>query len=392
MKQDDSETALPEPDADVRQLSDQLAGLIRDDIANHDGWISFARYMELALYAPGFGYYVTGTRKFGEAGDFVTAPEISELFSGCLALQCQQVLQTLGSDHDGIIEFGAGSGVMAAGILKSLAVAGSPVRRYAIIEVSPALREQQRETLAREVPELLPGVHWLETLPDSFSGVVLANEVLDAMPVHRLSATPQGIRELGVSWQDGFVWALHDMQTSPLMAAAGQLELPTDNYTTELGLVAPAWVNTLGERLTAGAVLLLDYGYDRREYYRSDRMRGTLACHYRHRRHEDPFRLPGLQDITAHVDFTGIAEAADTAGLKVAGYTTQAHFLLALGITELLANLKVTNTVQQVQMAHAVKQLTLPGEMGELVKVMALTKKLDLALTGFSGRDLRSRL
>jgi SAM-dependent MidA family methyltransferase len=390
--QHDHNTGLPEPDADARRLSEQLVELIRDDIDKNSGWISFARYMELALYAPGFGYYATGTRKFGEAGDFVTAPEISELFPGCLARQCRQILQALGNGHDGIIEFGAGSGVMAAGILKLLAAAGEPPGQYTIIEISPALRERQRETLAQHVPELLPTVHWLAQLPGRFRGVMLANEVLDAMPVHRLRISPQGLQELGVTWQAGFEWALRDLP-APLVEAVATLPgLTADNYTTELSLAVPAWVSTVAESLDAGAVLLMDYGYDRREYYRPDRVQGTLACHYRHRRHEDPFLLPGLQDITAHVDFSSVAEAADAAGLMVAGYTTQAQFLLALGITELLANVKVTNTVRQIQMAHAVKQLTLPGEMGELVKAMALTKKLDLSLCGFSGKDLRSRL
>lgn len=381
---------LPAPDADAAAHSAQLAALIRDAIKTHGGRIDFAQFMQLALYAPGLGYYTAGAHKFGEAGDFVTAPEISPLFSQCVARQCQQVIEALGTAD--ILEFGAGSGVMAADILTELECLQALPGHYYILEISPELRARQRATLAQHVPQLLDRVQWLDTLPNSFTGVVLANEVLDAMPVHRVCINKGVLKEQFVSVEQGeFCWVADAPSTEGLEAQLPLSDLP-DGYCTEVNLAAPAWVASVSHMLVAGAILAIDYGYPRSEYYHPQRHAGTLLCHYRHRAHADPFVYPGLQDITAHVDFSAIAHAADSAGLEVAGFTTQAHFLMACGLDRVIANSGNGDLQAQMTLSQQIKRLTLPSEMGEVFKVLAVTRQLDIELRGFALQDFRHRL
>jgi SAM-dependent MidA family methyltransferase len=380
------------PDEEAQAHSEKLISRIRDEIDREGGSISFARYMDLALFAPGLGYYSAGSRKFGGEGDFVTAPEISSLFSRTLA---HQVAEVLGNVQGGkVLEVGAGSGVMAADMLAELEHIQCLPEAYLVLELSADLRERQRQLLADRVPHLLDRVQWLDELPTSgFRGVVVANELLDALPVHCFCLQEGDIRERYVTWQDGrFQWQTGEPETLQLkeriIALAGDLP---EGYQSEINLAAKGWLASIAQMLEAGVVLLLDYGFPRREFYHPQRMSGTLMCHYRHRAHDDPFVFPGLQDITAHVDFTAVAEAAVDADLTVNGYTSQGYFLLANGITGLAENL-TPDAKQQVVIANQVRTLTMPDEMGELFKVMALGKDYDAPLTGFSLHDARHKL
>lgn len=383
---------LPEPGPEARAHSRQLAGRIDRAIGEAGGCLPFDRFMALALYSPGLGYYSAGSRKFGEAGDFVTAPEISPLFSRTLARQVEEILRQVGGS---VLEFGAGSGVMAADILLELDALGSLPERYFILEVSGELRERQQATLQARAPALADRVQWLDALPESgFRGVILANEVLDAMPVARFRLTEEAPVELCVS-RDGEEFGWGTAAPGPRLAGelarlAPALDALPAGYESEVNLAAADWVQSLGGFLEAGAALIIDYGFPRREYYHPQRMGGTLMCHYRHRAHPDPLILPGLQDITAHVDFTAVAEAALGAGLSVAGFTNQANFLLANGLAELAG--QADDMRRQVELAGQIKKLTLPAEMGELFKVMALTRALGTPLRGFMLRDDRARL
>jgi len=391
---------LPLPDAIARAHSERLASLIRGEIEANGGRISFARYMELALYAPGLGYYSAGARKFGAAGDFVTAPEISPLFARCVARQCEEVLRALGQGN--ILEIGAGSGIMACDILRALEQQDCLPEHYYILEVSAELRERQYTTLQREIPTLLGRVSWLDALPLSgWRGVIVANELLDAMPVHRFQIEQNGVRELCVAGQESkFVWQSAALTDPALAVCIEAIEKDLSDhgaglapgYESEINLAATAWIHSIAAMLEAGLLLIVDYGYPRHEYYHAQRSNGTLMCHYRHRAHADPLILPGLQDITAHIDFTALADAADAAGLTVAGYTTQAAFLLACGIAELAVDLELEDARERVTRAQQIKKLTLPSEMGELFKVIALTRTIDMPLLGFNLQDLRGRL
>ncbi len=391
------ETTLPPPTSEALALSLQLSDLIRSRIAAAGGALSFASYMELSLYAPGLGYYSAGSHKFGPHGDFITAPETSPLFARCLARQCQQVLDTLGGGA--ILEFGAGSGVLAVELLLELERLDCLPTAYFILELSAELRARQQGLLAQRAAHLLHLIHWLETLPtERLRGVVIANEVLDAMPVQLFVHNAGTISERCVAW-DGqrFVW--RDVPADIPLAqavAALQEELPgplPDAYCSELNPALSGWMSALAERLEDGVILLIDYGYPRREYYAPERSAGTLMCHYRHRVHADPLILTGLQDITAHVDFSAVAAAGIAAGLVLAGYTTQAHFLLGSGLPELAAASDPRDLTAHLAMTDQIKALTLPGGMGERFKVLALAHGLDdLVLRGFALRDLRARL
>jgi len=384
---------LPAPSSEASAHSERLATLIREAITAAGGVIGFDRFMELALYAPGLGYYSAGSRKFGEAGDFVTAPELSSLFSHCLARQCSEILGGLGGGD--ILEFGAGSGVMAADILTELERLQRLPAHYYILELSADLRARQQETIQSKTPQLSERVVWLDGLPtDGFRGVVLANEVLDAMPVLRFRIRNGKPRELFVVLEgEGFALREGDPE-QPLHTALEkllqQIPLP-DDYESEINLRAEDWVRSLGDFLTEGVAILIDYGFPRSEFYHPQRSRGTLMCHYRHRAHDDALILPGLQDITAHVDFTAIAEAALEAGLAVRGYTTQADFLIANGLAESL-NEAQGDVRRQLTLSAQIKRLTMPGEMGELFKVMALSRGWEGTLQGFTLRDHRAKL
>ncbi len=382
---------LPPPEAEERETSDRLRALIREQAVAAGGRLPFDRFMELALYAPGLGYYTGGRRKFGANGDFVTAPEVSPLFGRCLARQCRQVLQALGGGT--ILEFGAGSGVLAAELLAELETLGSLPERYLILELSAELQQRQRETLAGRVPHLLERVRWLSEPPPGLHGVVLANELVDALPVHRFRIEDGRVLEQFVAWRGEVPALVWDAPASPgLEPAVAALGPLPDDYESEICLRAAPWIGSLAGTLDAGLALLIDYGYPRAEYYHPQRDRGTLMCHYRHRAHADPLLFPGLQDITSHVDFTALAEAGQAAGLTVCGYTTQAFFLMGCGLESLLAASDPERVAEHMALMQGVKRLTLPSEMGERFKVLGLCRGLDQAPVGFSLRDMRERL
>jgi SAM-dependent MidA family methyltransferase len=389
-------TDLPEPSAVEAEHSGRLAERIRAEIARAGGWISFARFMAMALYEPGLGYYSAGASKLGPAGDFITAPEVAPVFSRCLATQCVQVLHELGGGD--VLELGAGSGAMAAGMLAELERVSCLPRHYRILDVSADLRERQRDSLERAVPHLLERVEWLDRLPEEgITGMVVANEVLDAMPVERFVVRGGDVNSLGVSWHFGRFELAETRAAPELRERVRRIEsdigraLP-DGYVSEVNLGLEDWLPSVAACLRRGVLLFVDYGLPRREYYSAERTSGTLLCHYRHRFHDDPLLRLGLQDITAWVDFTSVAEAARVAGLEIAGYTTQAHFLIGCGIGECVANVAELDLVQRVNLSRQAMLLTLPGEMGERFKAIALARDLDLALCGFSVRDLRHTL
>jgi SAM-dependent MidA family methyltransferase len=379
--------SLPVPSPAARDHSERLVETIRAEIEDSGGWISFARYMALALYAPGLGYYSAGSEKLGGAGDFVTAPEISPLFARTLARQTAEIITSTGGS---ILELGAGSGRLAADLLLALEALDALPEQYAILEVSADLQARQRDRIAAVAPHLLARVGWLPELPKRWRGLVLANEVLDALPVHLVVNDGGQWRERGVHWREGFCWQDASITSGELAAATAQLP-NYSGYFTEINLAGPQLIATLGENLEAGVLLCIDYGFGRREYYHPQRTTGTLMCHYRHRAHDDPFFLPGLQDITAHVDFTGIAEAGITHGLVLQGYTTQAHFLVNCGITHLMQSVPAEDVASYLPMVAGVQKLLSPSEMGELFKVIALGRNIEMPLIGFTAGDL-SRL
>jgi SAM-dependent MidA family methyltransferase len=385
---------LPVPEPAALEHCARLTGVIRSEIDAADGWIPFRRFMELALHEPGLGYYSAGSVKFGPHGDFTTAPEISPLFPACLARQCAELLERSGG---AILELGAGSGVMALGILESLRAAGRLPDEYLILEPSADLRRRQQQLLEARLPGVRARVRWLDTLPAApLRGVILANEVLDAMPVHRIRLHGSHVEELGVTWHDrGFSWGTRP--AAPALAARARellrdLGVSTVTYDTEVNMGLPDWIASIAAVLERGAVLLLDYGYPRREYYHQDRLAGTLICHYRHRVHADPFLYPGLQDISASVDFTAVAEAAAAAGLVLGGFTTQAHFLIGCGLHELPQLGGAPDDLRRLEFVRQAKLLTLPGEMGERFKAMALLRDTAGSMIGFGGADHRRRL
>lgn len=377
---------LPVPSSDALQQSAALAAEIRSVVARSGGWLAFDRYMELALYAPGLGYYSAGSTKFGPAGDFVTAPELSAALGAAFATTLAAELESAGANE--VLELGAGTGALAAQLLDAFAALGRDVR-YRILEPSADLRARQRHALARFAER----VEWLERLPETpFRGALVANEVLDALPVARFVKLGGEARALGVAVQgEGFSWA-EPRADARLAAAVAALEsrlgrpLP-EGYRSELCPVLPAWFAGLAAALEAGSVLFADYGLVRTEYYHEQRAAGTLVCHYRHRAHDDPFLHPGLQDITAWVDFSACAEAATAAGFSVAGFTTQGHYL-AGALAALPASLPFDLTSPRA--LSALKTLVLPGEMGERFKVLLLRK--GVGGPPLPGRDLRHRL
>jgi SAM-dependent MidA family methyltransferase len=386
---------LPALSADEAAHSRRLVHRIWEEIDTRGGWLSFERFMEMALYEPGLGYYSAGASKLGAGGDFVTAPEVSALFSRCLANQCSEILQQLSSGA--ILEFGAGSGVMAADLLNELAALGTLPERYFILEVSADLRERQRALVLQQAPAHAARVEWLERLPDEFRGVVLANEVLDALPVQRFRVRGDQINALGVTWQLGCLDWSEVRADAELEAAVRRIEASTgerlpDGYTSEINMRLAPWMGSVAAALREGVALFIDYGLPQRQYYRSERREGTLLCHFRHRFHDDPLLNVGMQDIGAWVDFTAVAEAASAAGLSVAGFATQAHFLIGCGLERLMGPVESQELASRVQLARQAMLLTLPGEMGERFKVIGLTRGFDPPLRGFSVRDLAASL
>jgi SAM-dependent MidA family methyltransferase len=381
--------ALPIPSPDAAAHSACVAAHIRDEIVHAGGWIPFARYMELALYAPGLGYYAAGATKFGIAGDFTTAPELTALFGRTLTRQVQQVLAESGGN---VLEIGAGSGKLAADVLSALEPLGTLPEHYLILELSAELKARQFDTLTSRAPHLLKRVRWVDQWPESFTGVVLGNEVLDAMPIHIVVQRDGMLYERGVAAsENGFEWREQRCEMPALREAAESLALP-DDYLIEINLAASAFVISLAERLRRGAILLIDYGFGRSEYYHPQRAKGTLMCHYRHHAHDDPFLWPGLQDITAHVDFSAVAQAGVAAGLDLLGYTTQANFLIDCGITDILSETSASDVAAYLPLANQAHRLLSPAEMGELFKVIALGKGMGAPLIGFSRGDQSRRL
>jgi len=370
--------SLPEPDAESAMHSERVTEFIRDRIRDAGGQISFAEYMHHCLYAPGLGYYSAGSAKFGGAGDFVTAPEISSLFGTILARQCAEVLEQL--ESPAILEIGAGSGKLAADILKVLVESGAlPEKGYKILDVSADLRERQESFLRRELPELLDSVEWLDALPEDFSGIVIANEVLDALPVERFVRREQGIAQVCVVTDgDGF-GLVERAAPGMLVAAVEKIEvflgqsLP-NGYASEVCVAAQQWTADICGTLRDGAAFLFDYGTSRREYYAADRSGGWLRCHFRHHAHDNPLILQGIQDLTSWVDFTAIAEAAVDNGLDIVGFVPQAQFLIGGGIDKYLADFAELPTDAQLKLSAEIKLLTLPAEMGENFKCLGISR------------------
>lgn len=415
-----SNTNLAIPSPQAQALSQQLSYLIQQKIKSAGGWISFADFMHMALYTPGLGYYSGGAQKFGMAGDFVTAPEISPLFAKTLALQAAQILAPT---QGNILELGAGTGKLAADLLLELQRLKQLPEQYFILEVSDHLRQIQRETLQKNLPDdLFKRVAWLDTLPPSpqpsptrgegvaasqltdispsplegegskgFNGLILANEVLDAIPVHLIVNTSQGLHERGVSFQKkldkefDFIWQDKPLAKGKLHDEVSAYSLPMD-YLTEFCPAASALVRSLVEILETGVILMIDYGFGAAEYYHPQRNQGTLMCHYQHYAHDNPLINIGLQDITAHVDFTQIALGAEAHGIRLAGYVNQAQFLINCGILTILQQFSPQDS-SYIKLAAAAQKLLSPAEMGELFKVIGFTKNMDEDLIGFKSGD-----
>lgn len=386
---------LPIPTAALQAQSEALCQLISEEIRHEPSdSISFARFMELALYEPKLGYYTAALDKFGKAGDFTTAPEISPLFARCIGRQCQQVFASLGQAD--ILEVGAGTGQLAIDLLLFLEQEQSLPRTYKILEISPTLKQRQQERLQRYIPHLFPLIHWLDEWPEvPIKGVILANEVLDALPVHQFFWTEEDIQEVRVGYKkDRFCYhlgAINDRMLSALDELKAACFPEEKAYQSEVCRRLPDWLSKLSLSLQQGLILIIDYGFPAQEYYHPDRANGTLMCYYQHRAHADPLSLVGLQDITASIDFTCLAQAALQAGLKVAGFTSQAAFLLnndLLPLTE-----KCYDETSSMDINRQVHLLTSPSEMGELIKVMGLTRNCEFfPLNGFKLYDKRNRL
>jgi len=375
---------LPAPSPEAMAHMVRVRNHIAREIAAL-GFLPFDRFMHLALYAPGLGYYSAGAAKFGASGDFATAPEMSGLFGATVA---QQVAELIGLGCQRVVELGAGTGRMAADILGELARIECLPASYEIVEVSADLRERQAATLRAAVPDLVERIRWLDRLPESVEGVILGNEVLDALPVSMVRMQEGVVHELGVVPSEdgsGFAWSSRPA-CGELMQAAVALGLP-EGYRSEVHLPARGLVHSVADTLKHGVALFIDYGFPVSEYYHPQRSEGTLMCHYRHYAHADPLCLPGLQDITSHLDFTALADAGTSAGLDLLGYTTQARFLMNCGILDALGRIDPQDVKRYVPACAGVQKLLSPAEMGELFKVIAFGRGIDAPLLGFSGGD-----
>lgn len=391
--------SLPEPDPAARAHSERLRALIREHIRQAGGAIAFARYMELALYAPGLGYYSAGARKFGADGDFVTAPELGSAFAECVADAVAPVLRQLGGETM-LLELGGGSGAFAEAALKHLASSDCLPSEYAILEPSADLRERQQSRLqAALAPELFARCRWLDGPPErEWRGVLFANEVLDALPTPRFVIRDGEVYEEFVVLDADGAFLRVDQPADALLHSAVRhverdIEVPlADGYRSELLPQLPYWIQAVGGLLSEGAMLFVDYGYPRREYYLPERRDGTLVCHYRHRAHDDPFHLPGLQDLTAFVDFTALAEAGVHAGFDFAGYCAQTSFLIGNGLTQRLQAIEtIADEAERYRRHQEIKKLTLPGEMGERFQAMGFQRGVDFR-PAFAAGDLSRRL
>ena len=376
---------LPVPDKDALEQSRRLTAVILAGIDANNGQIGFDRFMHMALYQPGLGYYSAGARKFGRDGDFTTAPETSPLFSICIARQCEQIFNESGSAV--IFELGAGTGIMACDILMELRQRNALPTQYMILETSADLRQRQQQLLQQRHADIYDRLVWLDRLPDkALNGIIVANEVLDALPVHRMCKRNNTFYEMLVA-RDGnsFLWqqSINEFMPELMQHALGGLvqELP-DGYKTEYNALLAPFIESLSAVLGTGAILLIDYGYPRREYYHPQRTDGTLACYCRHRKHANPFLYTGIQDITASVDFTLAAESAHASGLDIYGFTTQAGFLVSCGLEKIIAEISAGNDKAFLRNTQQAGKLILPSEMGESFKVMMLGKNLHVPLIG----------
>lgn len=375
---------LPTPTPDAFTHSQRVVAHLQKLIQHAGGWISFAQYMEAALYAPGLGYYAAGATKLGAAGDFVTAPEMTPLFGRTLAHAMAPVLKQTDGE---VLELGAGSGKLAVAVLGELERLGALPTRYCILEVSADLRARQQERLAHELPQLADRVQWLDALPDHFSGVMLGNEVLDALPVELVHWTDNEPMQRGVSLSgEAFVWQDRPIADPTLRARAGDFNL-APGYLSEINLAADGLIASLAQCLDHGLILFIDYGFGESEYYHPQRHMGTLRAHYRHHALDDPFYFPGLCDLTAHVDFSAVARAGEASGLSLAGYASQANFLLNAGLTDLLMQISPTDAAAYLPQANAVQRLVSPAEMGDLFKVIGLIQGNVAPLAGFARGD-----
>jgi SAM-dependent MidA family methyltransferase len=404
LKKNDIQT-LAEPGDEAKQRSRQLTGCIKEACERAGGAIRFSEFMNIALYQPGLGYYSGGLQKFGAKGDFITAPEVSALFGQCLANQLNQVFLNFKRAADeavNVIEFGAGSGILALDILLQLEKLDSLPEKYFILELSAELQHRQQQTIKQKAPHLYAHVHWLQQVPGDLSNaVVIANEVLDAMPVECFRVSDihgtQEIETLVVSVEGDSLLAEYHHADDAVVEKIRSIEQRSeirfaDGYCSEFNPAIEGWLSVVENKIGRAVILLIDYGYNEAEYYHPDRMTGTLMCYYQHKAHGDYLWWPGLQDITTFVNFTDVAYSAVDQDLEVAGYTTQAAFLLANGLSDLHASQVTDEVKQQVKLSQQIKTLTLPSEMGDRFKVMALTKNYDEPLQGFSMLDLRNRL
>ncbi len=385
-------TNLPALSTDERRHAERVRAALDAKLAAAGGWIPFSEFMRFALYEPGLGYYSAGARKFGADGDFITAPELTPLFAECVAEQIAEVFAKTGGRE--ILEFGAGSGRMAVEVVRALVARGVEPERYDIVEVSADLKERQQELVSRSLGALAARVHWLERLPaQPVCGAVLANEVLDALPVERFRIAGGRIERLGVALAGNDLATVPRPAPQALEAAVQALPIVDDEvYESEICALLTGWIAAASQALAHGVLLVMDYGLPRAQYYHPDRRQGSLICHFRHRAHSDAFAYVGLQDLTAWVDFTAVAEAADAAGLDVLGFTTQAQFLMATGLDRALGTLLRGADRDRQAIVNAANRLLLPGEMGEAFKVMALGRGIAEPLQGFSLRDLRHTL
>jgi len=386
---------LPEPSAAEKNHSEKLIELIKQRIVDAGGWIDFEQYMQLALYAPALGYYSAGAQKFGEQGDFITSPEVSPLFAQTLANPLAALLKKIPDAK--IIEFGAGSGKLAADLLLALQSLEILPDEYFIVELSADLQHRQQQTIQEKVPDLLSRVCWLTQLPESpVNAVVIANEVIDAMPVQRFAFKDKQLEQLGVEILDDGLQLAYKTAPAFLLDKVNRLNENFKHvdyrYNSEVNCQIKPWVKSLSQCINKGAVYLIDYGYPRSEFYSEDRHMGTFLGYYKHRSIDAPLWYPGLQDLTAFVDFTEVAEAAIENGFDVDGFTSQGNFLMNAGLTDVVEKIKIDNDIQRLKIMQQMKTLSLPGEMGERFKVIGLSKGMDENIAGFELRDFRYRL
>lgn len=381
------------PDSDLKQHAKNVLDKLQNHI-KETGPMSFFDYMQFVLYEPGLGYYSAGMQKFGASGDFVTAPEMTPLFSYTLGKQCKAILAEIPSGD--ILEFGAGSGQMAADILCYLKEHEALPEHYYILEVSPDLIEKQKEKLEKALPNYFEHIIWLDKLPKTFDGIMLANEILDAMPVHHFEYNNKQLKEIFVALESDKLVFTKEKPSKILQQAFTQLKTEVDlstwetPYQSEINTYIPSWINNIANCLNKGVILLIDYGYPKHEYYHPQRNMGTLTCNYQHQAHSDPLIHCGLQDITSHVDFSLVTESAVNADLAFEGYTTQSSFLINCGIQNFLENIE--DEKEKVNAASNIKKLIMPNQMGESFKVIAFSKQYDKTLIGFRENDLSESL